>query len=115
MRNCERCGRLYRPSNYKQKFCCSSCRNCASSSRRMASKDLNRLLRGTGYYASEAGRKEVELGLHDKELEANGFTRDEWLAGKRKVITHMKLDDKNSFASLFEAHLKELQNNTKNE
>lgn len=81
----------------------------------MESKDLDRLLRGVGYYASKAGQKEVELGLHDKKLEANGFTRDEWLAGKRKVISYMKLDEKNSFASLFEASLKELQDDTKNE
>ncbi len=78
-KSCAYCGRQFSPVNRTQKYCCSSCKNCSHSSARLASKDTQKLLKASGYYATENGKAEVMRGSHDRTLEANGTSREEWL------------------------------------
>jgi len=80
MRNCNYCGREYIAKNYNQKYCSPSCKNCASSRDRMKEKDFRQFKTISSFYATEAGRKEVEKGSHKDYLARLNMTRDEWLA-----------------------------------
>ena len=76
---CQYCNKRFNAVTYKQKYCSRSCKNCSHSSARMERNDTHKLLKKSGYYATFAGKGEVERGDHDKTLKENGITRKDWL------------------------------------
>lgn len=84
-RICDYCSRQYTPSNYNQRFCCASCKNCYSCSKRLKDSDTRKLLSKSGYYATPEGHNEVLRGSHDITLKEHGITREQWLSDDYKA------------------------------
>ncbi|MCX2777052.1 hypothetical protein OQJ65_17155 [Vibrio sp. Sgm 22] len=72
---------------------------------RILNKEIRKMRKMAGYYATEAGRDEVARGCHDEALEVGGSSRDQWLKEwdernvKYKEILSIKLNNLNQSAT----------------
>lgn len=79
MRTCLNCKRPYNPSARTQKYCSTSCRNCAASAKKLAHESDESLIQISPYYLGEQGLREVLNGHHDVTLAEYGLTREQWI------------------------------------